>query len=67
MSDCGPVFTELYLHVSLMTFVIIMGTAWSIGPIFNGFGAGIAQLVERATEKPGAILVEFPVRQEIFI
>ena len=61
MSDCGPVFTDLYPRVSLMTFVIIMGTAWSIGPIFTGFGAGIAQLVERATEKPGAILTRVRV------
>ena len=67
MSDCGPVFTELYLHVSLMTFVIIMGTAWSTGPIFNGFGAGIVQLVERATEKPGAILVVSGAARDFYL
>ena len=56
MSDCGPVFTELYPRVSLMTFVIIMGTAWSIGHILYAFGTGTAELVVHATEKPGAIL-----------
>ena len=37
MPECGVVFTELHPRVSLMDFVIIMGTGWSKGHILYAF------------------------------
>ena len=50
---CMAAFVNDSLWRCQIAVQLIMGTAWSIGPIFNGFGAG--------TEKPGAILTQVRV------